>query len=148
MWHDHSTVLVHGYVMITVIFFTIKEMLGQESFHNIQSFIDEPEIHILAMSSSCAEGQAALVKDRINCIKELTTDLCTPKGIYRLVIILPFSTVTSQPLNLSGGHNREDITLAGLVDALLVDLTIWLTASGDLQEVATAGMYTCNVMYM
>ena len=76
MWHDHSTILGHEYIMITVrvlydqaVCKTDTELFGQELFHNIQSFIEDPEIHILAMSSSCAEDQAALVQDRVNCIK-------------------------------------------------------------------------------
>ena len=85
MWHDHSTILGHGYVLITVkvfydtaVFKTESELQGYQSFKNLQSFIEEPEIHLLAMSSSCIEDQASLLQDRLNCIKEL---VCTSKGI-------------------------------------------------------------------
>ena len=88
MWHDHSTILGHGYVLITVrvlydraVFKTKSELQGHESYHNLQSFIEEPEIHLLAMSSSCVEDQAALIQDRLNCIRELTTCVHTSKGI-------------------------------------------------------------------
>ena len=56
---DHSTILGHGYVLITVramhdraVFKVQSELREHESFHNMQSFIEEPEIHLLAISSS------------------------------------------------------------------------------------------------
>ena len=88
MWHDHSTILGHGYVLITVrvmydraVFKVESELQEHESFYNIQSFIEEPEIHLLAMSSSCTEDQAALIPDRLSCIRELTTIIHTSTGI-------------------------------------------------------------------
>lgn len=115
MWHDHSTILGHGYITITVmvlydqaVFKTDTELFGQELFYNIQSFIEEPEIHILAMSSSCAEDQAALVQDRVNCIKELTTNLCMSKGILisdRLVFFCGDKPATQfERGSQQGGH--------------------------------------------
>ena len=88
LWHDHSTILWHSYVLITVkvfydtaVFKTESELQGYQSFQNLQSVIEEPEIHLLAMSSSCIEDQASLLQDRLNCIKELATCVCTSKGI-------------------------------------------------------------------
>lgn len=80
MWHDHSAILGHGYVLITVkvlydraVFKTDNELVGNVTIHNVQSFIEEPEIHLIAMSSSCIEDQPHFFEDRLMCIKELST---------------------------------------------------------------------------
>ena len=68
MWQDHSTILGHGYVLITVKVFydtavlkTESELQGHQSFPNLQSLIKEPEIYILVMTSSCIDDQAAFL---------------------------------------------------------------------------------------
>ena len=43
--------------------------------------IEEPEIHIIALLSSSLEDQAALISDRIECIKELTAQITSKTGI-------------------------------------------------------------------
>ena len=48
---------------------------------NTQAFIEEPEIHIIAMSSSSIEDQAALIEDRLDCIREMKLPLETKKNI-------------------------------------------------------------------
>ncbi len=86
LWNDYSTILGHGYVLFTVkvlydsaVFKT--ELSKPNGVHNIQSYIEEPEIHILAMSSSTIEHQAALIKDRMECIEEMNETVSSTKNI-------------------------------------------------------------------
>ena len=73
IWHDHSTVLGKGYILITakVLYDTavcktqseIQEELGRTT-PNLQSLIEEPEVHMLAMCTFTVEDQTALIGDR------------------------------------------------------------------------------------
>lgn len=47
----------------------------------MQAYIEEPEIHVLAINSSSIEDQAALISERMECIRELNTDLKTADNI-------------------------------------------------------------------
>ncbi len=58
IWHDHATTLGHGYVLgyvlVTAKIIIIDSKIPTTSqVKNIQAFVEEPEVHILAMSSSC-----------------------------------------------------------------------------------------------
>ena len=67
-WHDHGTILGQGYVLVTV------SVMYDSSIFNAgihQPFIEEPEIHILGLSSSSADDQVAFVPDRYECLNEL-----------------------------------------------------------------------------
>ena len=155
MWHDHSTILGHGYVLITVrvmydqaVFKVESELQEPEPFGSIQSFIEEPEIHLIAMSSSCTEDQAALVQDRLGCIRELGTEIHTSAGITvsdRLMFFYgdkpaaQFERGTQQgghyPCGTCGCH-------AGRFDDLAHCLNCHWRTFKDLQQTATAGIIT------
>ena len=79
VWHDHSSILGHGYVLITIkvlydraVFKTENE---RRTVQNVQSVVEEPEIHLIAMSSSCID---ALIQERL---MELANCVHTSKGI-------------------------------------------------------------------
>ena len=86
-WHDHATIAGKGYILVTcnVVYdsavFKRDDEIQQGSEINIQAYIEEPEIHIIALSSSSLEDQAALISDRLECIKELTKQITTKNGI-------------------------------------------------------------------
>jgi len=70
LWHDHSTLLGHRYVLFTIkivydqeVFITNSELPQRSTVRDIQSYIKEPEVHILALSSSIIQDQTALVSD-------------------------------------------------------------------------------------
>ena len=53
VWHDHATILGHGYVLVTakIIYDTAVFKLNSDipptsQVKNIQAFVEEPEIHI------------------------------------------------------------------------------------------------------
>lgn len=88
IWHDHSTILGHGYIVVTVkefydsaVYKRDRELKDQHPFSNIQSHIEQPQIHILVMCSSLVEDQAALIGDRIEDIREISDQLTTAQGI-------------------------------------------------------------------
>ena len=90
MWHDHATMLKMGFVMVTVhvlydsvVFYTDEEyeQLNPGVKVNIQAEVEQPEIHLLACGSSSAEDQAALIGDRVTCLRELSIPVKTDTGI-------------------------------------------------------------------
>ena len=89
IWHDHATVLGQGYVLITakvfydpIVFKTQTEIEGTSQWTpNLQSVVEEPELHMLVVCSSSVDDQASLIKDRISCLKELPTMLHSTNGV-------------------------------------------------------------------
>ena len=89
IWHDHATVLNSGFIMVTVrilydhaVFFTNEEY--QQKYHqniDVQSEIEQPEIHMLALSSSSIEDQAALLPERVACLHDLSTTIKASNGV-------------------------------------------------------------------
>ena len=90
MWHDHALILKRGYVTVTVhimydpvVFYTEAEY---EELHpgadvDIQSEVEQPEIHLFAIGSSSIVDQASLIGDRLSCIKEISEPVKTDKGV-------------------------------------------------------------------
>ena len=72
IWHDHSTLLGKGYVMVTAkilydtAVFKTQHEIDSEGLHiaNIQEEIEQPQLHMLVLCSSSVEDQAALIRDR------------------------------------------------------------------------------------
>ena len=63
----------------TAVFKTKQELEGA-SLDSIQAYIEQPELHMLAVCSSAVEDQAALTGDRISCISDLSTPLYDSRG--------------------------------------------------------------------
>ena len=68
-WHDHSTILSRGYIVVTVSVVYDHALFLPNACQ--QSTIEEPEIHMIALSSSSMEDQVAFVPDRYDCLSEL-----------------------------------------------------------------------------
>lgn len=85
IWHDHSSILGRGYILITVKVFFDSAIFCANLEHmqakDIQAYIEEPEVSIIAMSSSSIQDQAALIADRMECIQDMSTSLCTTSGV-------------------------------------------------------------------
>ena len=86
IWHDHSTLLGKGDVMITVtniydraVFKTTSELEGSH-IESVQALVEQPELHMLAVCSSTVEDKAALIGDRNSCRRELSTPLYDSRG--------------------------------------------------------------------
>ena len=88
IWHDHSTLLGHGYILVTTkvfydtaVFKYNRELPQENPVKDIQAHIEEPEVHILGMSSSSVEDQAAIIQDRISCLEHLHLPLTSSRGV-------------------------------------------------------------------
>ena len=89
-WHDHSEILGHDYALVTVkvvydpAVFKSESDIDQrtaQSTPDLQAYIEEPEIYVLAVNSSSVEDQTALISDRMECIREINMDLKTANNI-------------------------------------------------------------------
>lgn len=88
--HNHGTVLGKGLIIITVhvvydtaVYLTSGEFLektGHPSI-NVQTLVEQPEVHMMAMGSSSIDVQAALITDRVECLLDLEKPMTTPDGI-------------------------------------------------------------------
>ncbi|KAL5487073.1 hypothetical protein EMCRGX_G019632 [Ephydatia muelleri] len=87
MWHDHGTILGQGYIFITVkviydtsVFFR-KDEYSLNSTLNLQGTIEKPEVHVIGIASSSHEDQAALIPERVSCLRTLNSPIMTTAGI-------------------------------------------------------------------
>ena len=87
MWHDHGTILGQGYIFITVkvtydtcVFFRKDEYPLNPNL-NLQGTIERPEVHIIGIANSSHEEQAALIPDRVSCLRTLDSPIMTTAGI-------------------------------------------------------------------
>jgi len=88
IWHDHTSFLGQGYVLVTAkllydpaVFKESSELPRNSPVRSLHSYIEEPEIRILALSSSSVEHQAALITDRKTCLSTLSSYLTSSTGV-------------------------------------------------------------------
>lgn len=154
LWHDHSTLLSHGYVLVTIkivydqaVFITNSELLQRSTVRDIQSYTEEPEVHILALSSSSIEDQTALVSDRLSCIATLSTELTSSKGVPvkdRLVFFCGDKPAAQFERGAQQGGDFPCATCgcrASCMDDLAHCLNLEWRNTEQLQSTATKGMH-------
>ena len=77
---------------------------------NIQAFVEEPEVHILAMSSSSTEDQVGLITDRLTCIQTTHSPLTCSNGV-QVQDQLMFFYGDKPAMEISLQHNlKEDVS--------------------------------------
>ena len=90
IWHDHSTILQTGYILFAIwviydpaVFLTAAEYTAKSGRNvpNLQSFIEEPEIYMIAPSSSSPSDQLALIGDRLECLHDLEASTKASNGV-------------------------------------------------------------------
>lgn len=72
IWHDHSTIAAHGYLLILIsviydpaFYYTTDEMKTHMGVNiDVPALIEKPEVHIIARSSSSTEEQLLFVQTR------------------------------------------------------------------------------------
>ena len=71
IWHDHSSLPLHGNlaVMVGVVYDSLVCKSESEVGRNVQEYIKEGEIHIVALGSSALEDQIALIPERLTVSK-------------------------------------------------------------------------------
>ncbi len=87
VWHDHDTLFGHGYIMVTIqvfydpaVFLTDDEAKESIPGRDIQSVVELPEVHMLAICGSSHAEQAALIPDRVSCLSDLDKALTSSNG--------------------------------------------------------------------
>lgn len=77
------TILGKGYILLTakILYDSAVFKSKMANIQSVQAYIEEPDISIIAMSSSSIHDQAALISDRVSCIKDMSEVLYTSKGI-------------------------------------------------------------------
>ena len=128
--------------------FKRDDEIQQGSETNIQAYIEEPEIHIIALSNSSLEDQAALISDRLECIKELTAQITTKNGIT-VTDKLFFFTGDKPAAQFEHGTQQGGYYKCGScgcrstrMDDLAYSLNCRWRSLTDLQTLVLAGEYT------
>ena len=85
VWADNSTLLNHGYLLLTVyavyddaLYFTDKEMKEQGKG---QSLVERPQVYILARCGSSEAEKIAYINTRKVCLEGLKNKVVTSNGI-------------------------------------------------------------------
>ena len=91
LWHDHSTILGSGYLLMTIhtlydpaVFLQTVEyerFTGKNCAKSIQDVVEEPELYILCMSSSSLSDQLATIGDRLDCLPSLEQPIYSSNNI-------------------------------------------------------------------
>ena len=89
IWADNSTLLNHGYLLMTVnvlyddaVFFTNKEMEEQgKGTIDVQSLVEKPQVYILAQCGSSEAEQLAYINTRKICLEGLNNKITASGGI-------------------------------------------------------------------
>ena len=90
MWHDHSTVLGVGYIVVTIhTLYDPAVYLSHDKFQrrypfdrqSIQEIVEMPEIYMIAASTSAQSDQLGLIADRVDCLLELPTPVTASNGV-------------------------------------------------------------------
>ena len=86
LWHDHGTILKLGCILMTIhvvydqaVFYTPSECT--ERGQKVQPLVERPTPYIIAAGSSCAQDQAALLQDRLDCLLELSCPTKATNGV-------------------------------------------------------------------
>jgi hypothetical protein len=153
IWHDHSTLLGKGYVIVTAkvmydtAVFKTKQELEGASLDSIQAYIEQPELHMLAVCSSAVEDQAALTGDRISCISDLSTPLYDSRGT-EVTDKLVFFYGDKAAQQVERGTQQGGTYKCGscgceshMMDDFAYSMRCTCRSLSDLQAVALAGKY-------
>ena len=90
VWHDHSNVLQQRYILFAVwviydpvVYLTEDEYGARDgqAVKNLQEEIEQPKIHMIAPSTSSPSDQLALIRDRVECLQELSEVVTAPNGV-------------------------------------------------------------------
>ena len=88
-WHDHSTILGCGYVLVTVqVVYNRAVFMSESEYYaatgnvssNLQQLIEEPELYLVALSSSSPADQLGIIPARLDDLPELAEGLFTSLG--------------------------------------------------------------------
>ena len=156
LWHDHSSVLSRGYILITlnVIYdnAVFDDRLYDESKHklSLQEYVEQPEMYIVCLSSSSIDDQAALIADRLDCLFSLSQPVNSSSGV-QISDVLRFFVGDHKAIAFEQGTQcggNYSCGCCGIHVEKYVDQSHALhrkvRSLHDLQHLATMGHYGCN----
>ena len=156
LWHDHSSVLSRGYILITlnVIYdnAVFDVWLYDESKHKLclQEYVEQPEMYLVCLSSSSIDDQAALIADRLDCLFSLSQPVTTDSGI-QICDVLRFFVGDHKAIAFEQGTQcggNYSCGCCGIHVEKYVDqphaLRRKVRLLCDLQHHATMGRFGCN----
>ena len=87
VWHDHSAIAGYGHLLVLVscvydpaFYYTQEELQASGLSVDIQSIVEEPEIHILGRSKSSLRDQRMFSQSRVDSLQELSSNISTSTG--------------------------------------------------------------------
>ncbi len=90
-WHDHSSILGRGYILVVMVqvAYDLAVLMSESEYfaatrkvaRNLQQLVEEPELYIVALSSSSPSDQLAIIPDRLDDLYELSDGVSTSGGI-------------------------------------------------------------------
>ena len=155
IWHDHATVLNSGFIMVTVhilydhaVFLTNVEYQRKYNQNiDVQSEVEQPEVHMLALGSPSIEDQAALLPERVACLHDLNTTIMASNGV-EVTDRLHFFTGDKPAAQFERGTQIGGAYKCGgcgckdtMMDDQAYALRCTLRSFGDLQGIAVSGTF-------
>ena len=131
IWADNSTLLNHGYLLITVnvlydeaVFFTNKEMEEQgKGTIDVQSLVEKPQVYILAQCGSSEAEQLAYIKTRKICLEGLNNKITTSGGI-KMTDVMRLFMVMVPSKNLKVVNRKVGMLVVQLVVVMQRDIAV------------------------
>lgn len=89
IWHDHSSIASHGYLLVLVSFiydpafyYTSEEMKALKGIDiDVPTTVEKPETHIIGRSSSSTQDQLMFIGIRKECLQQMRNTLKTMAGV-------------------------------------------------------------------
>lgn len=133
VWADNSTLLNHGYLLLTVnavydeaLYFTNKEMEDQGKGNvDVQSLVERPQVYILARCGSAEAEQIAYINTRKACLEGLKNNVVHQMG-FKSQMSRDFFTVMAHSRNLRVVNRRVKMLVVRAAVVMLESTSIYL----------------------
>ena len=131
IWADNSTLLNHGYLLMTVnvlydeaVFFTNKEMEEQgKGTIDVQSLVEKPQVYILAQCGSSEAEQLAYINTRKICLEGLNNKITTSGGI-KMTDVMRLFMVMVPSKNLKVVNRKVGMLVVQLAVVMQGDIAV------------------------
>ena len=128
IWHDHSSIAAHGYLLVLVSFiydpafyYTSQEMKDLKDINlDVPATVEKPEVHIIGRSSSSTQDHLLFVDKRRECLQQMRSTLITTAGV-QVRDIVRFSVAIVLLPSLKQAKSKEDPTVVLAVEYTVSD---------------------------
>ncbi len=154
VWHDHDTLFGHGYILVTIqvfydpaVFYTDSEIEEPIPARDIQTLVEFPEVHMLAICGSSHAEQAALIPDRASSLTDLHRVLTSSNGCP-VTDVLKFFSGDHPAQSFDRGCQQGGLFICGscgvradMVSDIAHSLSCQWRSLSEPHTVVTAGKY-------